>query len=88
MAGNGGDLFIAVFDKPVPSETLRLMTGQFEVFSIRSDILVLWSRESMPAFVASNLFKISEDNPGVVFKLNGSFAGHYDGNLWDWLRED
>ena len=88
MVDDSGALFIAVFEKPIPESDLERVERLFEVFPLNPQVVILYARNPMPSTVPSDLFDFDSEKPGVVFKLNGSWAGHYYKDLWEWLKED
>ena len=88
MVDDSGALFIAVFEEPIAKSDLETIKQLFEVYQLNPQTVVLYAPDLMPATVPSNLFDFGSEKPGVVFKLNGSWAGHYYKDLWEWLKED
>ena len=88
MADDRGTYFIVLFENPISKEEMERAEPLFEPFKLKDDALLLYSRNQLPATVASDLFGLDSSKPGVVFKLNGSFSGYYYAELFDWLREE
>ena len=94
MSTEDGELFLAYFAEPVSDAEVKRAETLFETYRLDEKVILLWAKNPIPASAPSDLFRMDEpegpdDNAvtGVVFKLNGSFAGYYDKGLWKWLRE-
>ena len=88
MVDDPGALFIAVFENPIPKSDLEKAEQLFEIYQLNPQVVVLYARNPMPSTVSSELFDFDSEKPGVVFKLNGSWAGYYYKDLWEWMKED
>ena len=62
-----------------------LLSGD-SAYMLTEHSLLVRSWEDSPKSIRGAL-GIDESRTGVVFKLNGSYSGHYSSNLWAWLRE-
>lgn len=85
-------LFVAIFEKPItPEQMEKAQTGlASDAFQIGDRAMVIQSPADDPQALSVWLDLTGESSSphtGVLFKLNGSYYGHYYSGLWDWLRE-
>lgn len=89
-------LYFVLFD-PDDEDTEEGMQRVSEVlfhgscFQTSANTLILQTSIDK-ASALSDLIGFGEDQGdrnyvGFVLRLNGSYAGYYEGELWDWLRE-
>ncbi len=60
------------------------------VYKLTDNALLVSCSAETPRVLSETLGMSSErpePTSGVVFKLNGSYFGYYDSDLWDWLTE-
>ena len=86
--GSDGYYFIAVFEDEFSEEDMERAELLFEPYRLTDQAVILYSKHPLPTTVARDLFGLDEDKPGVVFKLNGSYAGYYHEGFWSWMKED
>ena len=83
-------LYVAVFDGPVAAQIeaeLGSSSLVADTYRLSESVLLISSPSSAPG-VLSGAIEMSDGRVGVVFKLNGSYQGHFYTSLWDWLSEN
>ena len=85
--------FVAVFREPIPSDTLE-KAGQWpfeDAFLLADNAMVVLSDFGDPEPIRERLLSTEdEDAPyhtAVIFRLNGSYSGFFDPDLWKWLKK-
>ena len=87
------NLFLVIFEEAIASEEKEQAKSSFSaggVFELSDRILLVQTPISDPKSLSMS-FGLSDEagssNVGVVFKLDGSYYGHYYSSLWDWLKK-
>lgn len=76
--------FMLIFER---GTTVDDLPSEFDVFPIE-DHIILVSTSVDDAAAVKVLARIGEGaRTGVVLKLNGSYSGYYDKELWEWMRK-
>lgn len=86
-------IFLVIFEEAIASEAKEQAASDalpMESFLLSEYALLVGSPVSSPGHLR-DLFGLSDEssptNVGVVFRLNGSYAGYYDAEIWDWLQK-
>ena len=86
-------LFLIIFEEALASEAKEKASALFspeDVFELSDTTLLLRAPTSDPGLL-DQTFGLSDDasepKVGIVFKLNGSYAGYHHAHLWDWLKK-
>ncbi len=87
------NLYLVFFEEAIASEVKEQAESSDSldgVFELSDHALLVQSPISNPQYLSAPLGLSDEAgsaNVGVVFKLNGSYYGHYYDSLWDWLKK-
>lgn len=90
------NLFAIIFNDAISAGTkaqLRETFADNNFFQLSDRVFLVRSYVSNPNNVSSiaGIGPSKSDDEasrsGVVFRLNGSYYGYYNGRLWDWLAE-
>ena len=86
------NVFIVVYEDETPAEILGKADALFGngVLQLSDRVLLVRAYIDDPAQLSTALEVSGETDPskvGVVFKLNGSYAGNHYRNVWNWLKE-
>ena len=87
------NLFLVIFEEAIAAAAKEQAQSSFSsggVFELSDRILLVQTPISDPKSLSAS-FGLSDEagtsNVGVVFKLDGSYYGHYYSSLWDWLKK-
>ena len=77
-------VFVSTADKP-PPEVLSRLASVPDQIQLASNVWLLRSEELVKDL--SERLGVGEDpvSSGVVFRLNGTYWGRANANVWDWL---
>ena len=85
--------FLVVFEEAIPSGVKERAETAFSaegVFPLSENALLVRTATENPQAL-SDVFGLADDegaaHVGVIFRLNGSYYGHYYESLWDWLKK-
>lgn len=85
--------FLVIFEEAIPAEIKERAEMVFTaegVFQLSDHVLLVRTATENPQAL-SDVFGLADDegsaNVGVIFRLNGSYYGHYYASLWDWLKQ-
>ena len=86
------NIFLVHFDGEIPQAARDAVATNYPTANheLSNRVLLIRAYASDPAVIANQLNISGESaspNIGVVLRLNGSHAGFYYRNLWDWLAE-
>lgn len=86
------NVFIIFYEDDVPSEIVERAQGLFKdgILSLSSRVLLVRTYADDPGILSTAFDLSGTETPpkiGIIFKLNGSFAGNYYPNVWDWLKD-
>ena len=83
------DIFAVVFDSSQPEDTYTQLKESYSDHFELSDGLFLIPSDEIAERVAVQVGIKGEGRSadGVVFKLNGSYAGYTTRSLWEWLTK-
>lgn len=88
MLKESGTYYIVISDEPISDDALEKIKPSFDAHRLQEGVVLLYTRSDVPTNIPSELLGFGGATAGVVFKLNGSYAGHYYKSLWDWLDEE
>ncbi len=88
MTTSSGNYYLVVLEESVSDADKKRAKTLFDVYQINENVIVLYSTNSVPTGVVSDLLELDDEKVGIVFKLNGSYSGFYYSEFWDWLDED
>ena len=80
---------VAIFEEPIPDKVVDRAEELFDaenIFSLSNTVMLLRVYLEAPNSLKNVLYLTEGANAGVVFKLNGSYSGYHDEELWDWLK--
>ena len=86
------NVFIVVYEDEAPADILAKAEALYGngVLPLSDRVLLVRAYLDDPAGLSTALEVSGETDSskvGVVFKLNGSYAGNHYRNVWDWLAE-
>ena len=88
MADEQGQYFIAVFVDPIDDDDLEKAAPAFDAYRLNETTAVLYAKHVVPTGIIEDALGVSESRPGLILKLNGSYAGYYYKDFWQWLKDD
>ena len=78
--------FIILLHEAAPTAPDDLKAAGFEVYAFADNALLVRAKSAITKDVARAARLTSEGGvPGIVFKLDRTYAGYTEATLWEWL---
>ncbi len=80
-------LFLVYLPEEIPErfKASYLRSAGTDAWKVSDDIVVFQSLETDPKKFGHEV-GISDQVPGLIFKLNGASSGYWDTDFWSWME--
>lgn len=79
--------YLAIFDGEAPLDEITKEFGEANTYAFADNAVAVKAGFPKTADIRQRMCP-NDDHVMIVFRLNGTYSGHYYGDFWTWMDPD